>query len=54
MSNLSYCRMQNTLKDFRDVVNHVKYEWVSDLEDEEAQAYEKILELAKELIELSE
>lgn len=50
MSNMSYCRFQNTLPDFRDCIEH----WYDgDLSDEEKRARKRmkklILELAYEL-----
>jgi len=48
MSNMSYCRFENTLADLeecRDVINDVE-----DLSDEEKNAREKLIEVCKDII----
>lgn len=47
MSNMGYCRFENTYKDLSDCwIN-----WDSDLSTEEAEAKEKMLELCKKIAE---
>lgn len=43
MSNMGYCRFQNTLGDLRDCYNHI--EDVEDLSEEEAKARKRIVKL---------
>jgi hypothetical protein len=54
MSNMSYCRHENTSKDMEDIVDT----WF-DYEEEEASDYEQrgrqsIIELAQEIVRLAE
>lgn len=52
MSNMSYCRMQNTVGDLRDCVEH----W-DDVEPDngmELTARDEIVELAKEIVKMSD
>lgn len=47
MSNMSYCRFQNTLQDLRDC-----YEgWGEDLSPEETKAQKRLLKLCKDIVE---
>ena len=48
MSNMSYCRFQNTLSDLRDCIEHMSDD---DLSDEENKAREKIIALCLEVAE---
>lgn len=50
MSNMSYCRFQNTLKDLRDCANHL-----SDLLDrDEHEAREALVKLCQDIVEDAE
>lgn len=46
MSNMSYCRFQNTLKDLKTCQQHFDDQ---DLSDEEAQARKRIYEICKDI-----
>ena len=46
MANMSYCRMENTYNDLKDVYNHLDDE---DLSESEKKFRNKIIELAKEI-----
>ena len=46
MSNMSYCRFQNTLNDLRDCYEHIEDE---DLSEDEKEARNKIKELCKDI-----
>ena len=52
MSNMSYCRFQNTLEDLRDCYNHI----FDDLEEgeEEYEAHKKLIKLCRAIIEDAE
>lgn len=49
MANMSYCRFQNTSMDMRDCLDSLSEG--KRLSDEEYKAYERLVELAKELVE---
>lgn len=51
MSNMGYCRFENTACDLREVIEN----WDSldnDSNDEEHEAKERIIEMAKEIIDM--
>ena len=48
MSNMSYCRFENTLPDLEDCAEHMND---TDLSDEEARARRRIIELCKQIAE---
>jgi len=52
MSNMSYCRFQNTLGDLEDCFEHFEIEGEDDLSMEEAQAREDMIELCRKIVEL--
>jgi hypothetical protein len=59
MSNMSYCRFQNTRMDLQDCVEVLRgedsyYPNISKLSHEEKRALEGLIELAKELVEYDE
>jgi len=45
MSNMSYCRFQNTLNDLRDCQEHLDDE----LSEDEQEAKEKLLDICKDI-----
>lgn len=47
MSNMSYCRFRNTLKDLRDVADNM--ESVDDDDTEELQAREALIEICQDI-----
>ncbi|MDP2692754.1 MAG: hypothetical protein Q8O88_03905 [bacterium] len=47
MANMSYCRMENTYEDLKDVQRH----WDEADSESELKFRKRILELAKELVE---
>lgn len=47
MANMSYCRFQNTLDDLRDC-HDAMYD-ISDLSNEEREAFEKMVKLCVEI-----
>ena len=54
MSNMSYCRFQNTLSDLKDCFNSMsdfstKEEWLKSLSNEEKRAAEKMLNLCEDI-----
>lgn len=51
MSNMSYCRFQNTLQDLRDCFEHLQDD---DLSYEERQAREKLIEYCFLIVEETE
>ena len=51
MSNMSYCRFQNTLKDLQDCFNALNEEPIDELSREERSSAEDILILCQEFIE---
>jgi hypothetical protein len=51
MSNMSYCRFQNTLNDFRDCLQYVREFGLQELSPEEAKAAERLRRLAFDFIE---
>jgi len=46
MSNMAYCRFQNTLPDLRDCLEHL---WDDDLSDEERTARRRLAKVCKDL-----
>jgi len=52
MSNMGYCRFQNTLADLRDCYDHI--EDVEDLSEEEARARKRIVKLCLTIADESE
>lgn len=48
MSNMSYCRFENTLKDLRDCDEHL---FDNDLSEEEEKARERLIQLCKKIAE---
>ena len=53
MSNMSYCRFQNTAKDLKDCVNAIQDNEIYDLSsDHEVDGLEKLLELSKEIVQM--
>ena len=48
MSNMSYCRFENTLADLRDCNEHMD-EDMEDRSDEEKQAKKNLIKLCKEI-----
>lgn len=48
MSNMSYCRFQNTLPDLQDCLNNI---WDDDLSEEEAKAKERLVEICKKIVD---
>ncbi len=49
MSNMSYCRFQNTLSDLRDCYDNMND--TDDLSLEEIKAYNRLVKLCKEIAE---
>lgn len=49
MSNMGYCRMQNTADDLQDCVDD--WELGEDASDEEKKAQGRIIELAQEIVD---
>ena len=47
MSNLAYCRFQNTLADLRDCYEHMK----DSVNDDEIKARGRLLKLCKKIVE---
>ena len=54
MSNMSYCRFENTYGDLRDCVKALKENRLEDLSDRERKFAEWIKDLCKEYLELTE
>ena len=56
MSNMSYCRFENTSRDLQDCIEAIQnhYEECTDLSRYELRALSGILEQAEEIIDLSE
>ena len=56
MSNMSYCRFENTSRDLQDCIEAIQnhYEECADLSRYELRALSGILEQAEEIIDLSE
>ena len=50
MSNMSYCRFQNTSIDLGDCVDALECDWDLDLSTDEANGLENLLADAKELV----
>ena len=48
MSNMSYCRFANTLRDLRDCNEHL---WDNDLSEDEEKARKRLIELCREIAE---
>ena len=48
MSNMSYCRFQNTLQDLRDCYNHMESD---NLSREEFEARKRMIKLCMEIID---
>lgn len=48
MSNMPYCRFQNTLQDLRDCANHISD---TDLSPDEASARERLISICREVVE---
>ena len=51
MSNMSYCRFENTLADLEDCYDHL---YDDDLSPEEEKARERLIEICQEISEESE
>jgi hypothetical protein len=51
MSNMSYCRFENTTRDLDDCLDALQNEPVNELSDTEFKALLKMLRLAEELLE---
>jgi len=47
MSNMSYCRFENTLQDLRDCYDNIDDD---DLSETEEQAREELIELCKDIV----
>jgi len=54
MSNMSYCRFENTYGDLSDCVDALEESGLEDLSDREKKFAEKIKDLCKEYLELTE
>ncbi len=54
MSNMSYCRFENTYGDLRDCVEALEENRLEDLSDRERKFAESIKDLCKEYLELTE
>ena len=59
MPNMSYCKFQNTIGDLRDCHRTMQgeeryYQGKDDLSEEEFAAMTELIELCKEIVELSE
>ena len=52
MSNMSYCRFQNTLQDLQDCYNHI--DDARDLSPDETIAKKRLIELCQEIAEYAE
>ena len=52
MSNMSYCRMENTSKDLEDCVEN--WDLTEESSEYEISAKQRIIELAREIIELED
>ena len=51
---MSYCRFQNTAQDFQDCIDAIHEEEANELSAEEANALSRLLDQAKELIEMED
>jgi len=54
MSNMSYCRFENTTRDMEDCVEQLRDETLDDLNEYELASLGSFLSLAKEIIEKEE
>ena len=56
MSNMSYCRFENTSRDLEDCIQAIQdpYEECGDLSKYEIEALHTLLEQAKQIVDLSE
>ena len=56
MSNMSYCRFENTSRDLEDCIQAIQdhYEKCEDLSRYEIEALHTLLEQAKQVVDLSE
>ena len=51
MSNMSYCRFQNTKEDFSDCVNALSSDGLEPLSSEEKRAAKRLYQLAKQYVD---
>ena len=51
MSNMSYCRFENTTSDMEDCLEQINNRKLNDLNDYELSSLESFLSLAKQIIE---
>ena len=51
MSNMSYCRFENTLRDLRDCFDAMNEEDIDELSQYEAEAKDTLIELCRTIIE---
>ena len=51
MSNMSYCRFENTLKDLRDCQENIGE---GDLSEDEKRARKKLIEVCKQIVDETE
>jgi len=51
MSNMSYCRFQNTLSDLEDCLQALQEEGIENLSPDEKRAALRLIEISKEISE---
>ena len=54
MGSMSYCRFENTSRDLQDCLNAIHNGEAEDLDSYEMAGLERILDLAKEIVELED
>ena len=58
MSDMSYCRFQNTLEDLRDCAEHITDEVVTDerdgMSEDEAKARTRLIKICKQIVDDAE
>jgi len=52
MANMSYCRFENTYRDFQDCLEALENDGIDSLSDNERYYAERLLNLSKKLIEV--
>ena len=54
MSNMSYCRFENTLGDLKDCRDALEEEGIDGLSESELKAYKKLVEVCREIVEFED
>ena len=54
MSNMSYCRFENTARDVEDCLEAIDNGAIHDMSTQEAEALRSLLEYAKHIVELED